>query len=115
MSREATALATDVTKINDGNWHHVAVVIHLGTTVTFYVDGALSSNVAINSTAATADSFFQLGVNSWVPYGNYFTGTMDEVRIYDRALSASDVASLYLSVSVTPPVATLSPGLSNPS
>jgi hypothetical protein len=107
-----SSLATDVTRINDGNWHHVAVVIHLGTTVTFYVDGALSSNVAINSTAATADSFFQLGVNSWVPYGNYFTGTMDEVRIYDRALSASDVASLYLSVSVTPPVATLSPGLS---
>ncbi len=105
------SLATDVTKINDGNWHHVAAVIHLGTTVTFYVDGALSSNVAINSTAATADSFFQLGVNSWVPYGNYFTGTMDEVRIYNRALSASDVASLYLSVSVAPPVATLSPGL----
>ncbi len=106
-----SSLATDVTKINDGNWHHVAAVIHLGTTVTFYVDGALSSNVAINSTAATADSFFQLGVNSWVPYGNYFTGTMDEVRIYNRALSASDVASLYLSVSVAPPVATLSPGL----
>jgi Concanavalin A-like lectin/glucanases superfamily/Bacterial Ig domain/Chitobiase/beta-hexosaminidase C-terminal domain/Bacterial Ig-like domain (group 2) len=104
-------LVTDVTKINDGNWHHVALVIRLGTSVSFYIDGALSSSQAIDTAAAPAPSLFQFGLNPWTPYGTYFNGTMDEVRIYNRALSANDVASLYLSVAVTPVVATLSPGM----
>ena len=33
----------DTTKINDGQWHHVAVVIAMGQSIQFYVDGALSS------------------------------------------------------------------------
>ena len=33
----------DTTPINDGQWHHVAVVINLGSNVQFYIDGALRS------------------------------------------------------------------------
>jgi predicted transglutaminase-like cysteine proteinase len=104
-----SALVSDVTKINDGNWHHLAVVIRLGNSVTFFVDGALSSSQAINSIPAPSASHFQMGLNPWIPYGNYFFGLMDEVRIYDRALSASDVVSLYNSVNITQPVVTGQP------
>ena len=37
----------------------------------------------------------QLGLNAWTPYGNYFTGNLNQVRIYDSALAASDVSALY--------------------
>ena len=105
-------VATDVTKINDGNWHHIAVVIKLGVSVTFYVDGALSSSFSIDSAANSADSSLEFGLNPYAPYGNYFTGTMDEVRIYDRALSAGDVASLFHPVSITPSSSSLYEGQS---
>jgi len=100
-------VATDVTKINDGNWHHIAVVIKLGVSVTFYVDGALSSSFSVDSAANSANSDLQFGLNPYAPYGTYFTGSMDEVRIYDRALSAGDVASLFHPVSITPASAVL--------
>ena len=103
-------VATDVTKINDGSWHYVAVVIQLGTSVTFYVDGALSSTVPMNSTAATSTSWFQMGLNSWIPYGTYFTGNMDEVRVYNRALLSTDVLALAGPVSITPRTVSLYQG-----
>jgi uncharacterized repeat protein (TIGR01451 family) len=89
------SVATDVTRINDGNWHHVAVVVALGSSVTFYVDGQLSSSYPINSVSAVAVTSFEMGITSIATSGTYFTGSMDEVRVYNRALSASDVASLF--------------------
>ena len=89
-----STIASDVTKINDGNWHHVAVVVNLGTSVSFYIDGTLSSTSTIFSEAEAAQSYFQLGLNPYTPYGQYFTGSMDEVRVYNRALTASDVTAL---------------------
>ena len=103
-------VATDVTKINDGNWHHLAVVIQLGTSVTFYVDGVLSSTVTMNSGAGAAATWFQMGLNPWSPFGTFFTGSMDEVRVYNRALSASDVLALAGPVVVSPRSATLVQG-----
>jgi hypothetical protein len=89
------SVATDVTRINDGNWHHVAVVVTLGSSVAFYVDGQLSSTYPLNSVPAVAVTSFEMGITSIATSGTYFTGSMDEVRIYNRALSASDVASLF--------------------
>ena len=39
-------IATDSAKINDGQWHHVAVTITLNSNVSFYVDGALEFRVS---------------------------------------------------------------------
>jgi len=87
-------VATDVTKINDGNWHRVIAVIKLGTSVTFYIDGQFSSTYTMNSVAGTASTFLQFGLDPYPPNGTYFTGNMDEVRVYNRALSGSDVIAL---------------------
>ncbi|HLG95335.1 MAG TPA: LamG-like jellyroll fold domain-containing protein [Bryobacteraceae bacterium] len=80
--------------INDGRWHHIAVVVRLGSTVSFYVDGVLSSLPTVFSASARANSLFQMGANPDPTLGANFTGSMDEVRIYDRALSSSEIASL---------------------
>src|SRR5208283_2784214 len=85
---------TDTKKINDGKWHEITVVFKLASGITFYVDGTQTSTFAMSGVAMTAASYFQMGLNPWTPYGTYFTGTMDEVRIYNRALSAADVSAL---------------------
>jgi hypothetical protein len=89
-------MTTDVTKINDGKWHHLAVVIKLGTSgsITFYVDGMLSSLQSRQFKAGGSSAPLQLGLNPWSPYGNYFTGDLDQVVVYNRTLSASEVAAL---------------------
>ena len=38
---DGSRVAADSRTINDGNWHHLAAVLTLGTGVTFYVDGVL--------------------------------------------------------------------------
>jgi Concanavalin A-like lectin/glucanases superfamily/Bacterial Ig domain len=89
--------ALDQRRVNDGNWHSVAAVLQLGSGVTFYVDGAAAPLVAANITANSSAFPLQFGITSWTPYGNYFTGDMDQLRIYNRALAASEVTALYSS------------------
>jgi M6 family metalloprotease-like protein len=84
----------DITAINDGQWHHVAVVITLGQSVQFFIDGQLSSTKPLLTTAAANRVALYLGALT-VPYnGVPFVGSLDEVKIYSRALSASDVLTL---------------------
>jgi hypothetical protein len=80
--------------VNDGLWHHVAVVVRLGQDVTFYCDGALSSVVPAKVKAGNSGASLLVGKSPWYDYGYGFTGSLDEVRIYRAALSAADVAAL---------------------
>lgn len=81
---------------NDGNWHHVACVIN-GTTVAAYLDGAnagtgQNSNVNGNFQGRSARTLMiaQAGNSS-----GYWGGSLDDVRVYNRALSSSDITELY--------------------
>ena len=78
---------SDIT-INDGNWHHGAATYD-GTTVSIYVDGVL--NVTCAKSFNTVLTKFEIGTASgW--WGNpYFNGTIDEVKIYNRVLSAEEI------------------------
>ena len=90
-------MATGTVKVNDGNWHHVTVVITVGEGIQFYVDGVAAGSRSTRVVGGgDGTSNLNLGVCQWVPFGGYFNGMMDEVEVYDRALSASEVNSVYL-------------------
>jgi len=81
------------TVVNDGNWHHVAIVYdpsNSAGTVSLYVDGNLDTrgtptvNVNIGSTTNFTIGRRVDGVNN-------FTGEIDEVRYWNRALSQNDL------------------------
>lgn len=81
---------------NDGAWHHV-VGTYDGNTSRLYVDGNLSTSSARGAeNPSSATSSLEIGGSVQVPAcGSGFVGEIDDVRIYQRALSASEVSTLY--------------------
>jgi DNA-directed RNA polymerase subunit RPC12/RpoP len=78
--------------IKDTDWHHLAVT-KSGSTVVFYVDGIAHSAPVYDSefVFSTDAAIGAAGDNS----GDNFLGLIDEVGIYNRALSASEIQALY--------------------
>lgn len=70
-------------------WHHVAVTYD-GTTHKFYYDGAFLNSGTGNTRATTGTRFYLGRTVDDVA----FSGTLDDVAIYTRALSADDVLEL---------------------
>ena len=69
-------------------WTHLAVTYN-GAALTLYVNGNPVSSVARTGSLATSTNPLQIGGDSL--YGQYFQGTIDEVRIYNRALSQAEI------------------------
>jgi len=78
--------------VTNSEWHHVAVTQD-GTTVKMYVDGIVQSDTETTSmwwqdmTYSTQSVWIGDAFNTL----NYFTGHIDEVKIYDRALSQKEI------------------------
>ncbi len=86
---------------NDGSWHFVTATRASGTgNMRLYVDG----NQVITGTGATGDliapSFIGLGNNTCVATSKY-TGTLDDIVVYDRQISTVEVQNLYNFSSLT--------------
>ncbi len=86
-----SANLTGVANVFNDVWHHV-VVTYNGVTKTIYVDGALDNSVAYSGALNSNTTSVKIG--SSVGIGDYL-GQIDDVRIYNRVLSASEVKALY--------------------
>jgi PKD repeat protein len=69
-------------------WTHLAATYD-GTTMRLYVNGALVASRAQTGAITTSGQALTIGGNPL--FGAYFSGQIDEVRIYDRALSSSEI------------------------
>ncbi len=64
-----------------------------GSSLKFYKNGIL-----VNQTALFSDTISAVGSGFWMGRysgGSYFPGLIDNVRIYNRALSASEIQAMY--------------------
>jgi len=90
------AVTTD-SLIAEDLWQHVVVTFDSSTkTVTFYYNGVFKpSTSTIDTLPDELNDDLYIGVwgGAYHPYGN-FDGKIDDVRIYDRALSAEEVKEL---------------------
>jgi len=88
-------------RVDDGQWHHVAGVFDNGT-LTMYIDAGPEASVFGGSTFGTGTTRFGfLGIGSEATEFDgrpnatgYFNGDLDDVRIYDRALTQAKIAYL---------------------
>ena len=82
--------------VTDGNWHHVAITYDqsVSGSVSLYIDGVLSmSNPNTTNWSWGASQEIELG-RSHDPYWFVYDGQMDDVRIYNRILTAGEVSTI---------------------
>ena len=82
-------------KYNDEKWHHVAVTYN-GSAVSLYVDGKEIGKLATNNATIDNNSTqpLRIGANS-LNIDKFFTGDIDEIRVWDRPLTLSEVEKAY--------------------
>lgn len=89
---------TSTTTMNDGNWHHIVATYESSTgTVKGYIDG--SEEISFSTGGASSATFsvydFCIGANKQGSnVYNPLDGKMDQVRIFDKVLSSSEVTTL---------------------
>ncbi len=98
------AQITPLTAYSDDQWLHIAIVQH-GNLVTGYVNGEVLGTGTLDGTYSGATPFvaaigsrYNPFAGGWVGYGDgtyQFRGVIDDLYIYNRALSPSEVSTLY--------------------
>ncbi|MCC5887121.1 MAG: DUF11 domain-containing protein [Gammaproteobacteria bacterium] len=74
-------------------WQHVAGVYD-GSELRIYVDGTLAGSTTHSGVIRAFNANTELNLGRWKPAGRFFNGDIDEVRIYDTALTQGDIMSL---------------------
>ena len=91
-SGQSPSLLRSQTVIADGQWHRVGLVWD-GSNRILYADDA---EVAKDTETQLHDSYggLHIGAGKDLQPGTFWPGLIDDVRIYNRALSAEDIARL---------------------
>ena len=104
-------VASGTAVLSTTTWTHIAATYD-GATLRFYVNGTQASSRAAGGTIVVANGVLSIGGND--TWGEWFGGSIDELRIYSRRLSAAEIqADMNTPVgppdTVTPNVAVTSP------
>ena len=84
------------TTVIDDAWHHIAYVLEDSSdTITIYVDGSDVLSFTLTVPISTTD-VFSLGqeYDAGMATGDFYDGQLDEVRVYDRALSEAEIVEI---------------------
>jgi hypothetical protein len=86
-------------------WRHIVFTSN-NQSLKMYIDGNLNSTYTNPESIATLSSQILFGKHSKSLYPYYTSGSLDDIRIYNRALSEQEVTEMYnesvLSVEITP-------------
>ena len=81
--------------ITDGQWHHVGLVYVLDSFCRhLYVDGTEVAKDNSIVAGEPSDGGLYFGADKMLGQGTFFSGLIDDIRIYDEVLSAEEVAEL---------------------
>jgi len=81
-----------ISTINDSTWYHLATV-HDGTSATLYLNGSSLGTQTVNAVPSTAGNSFNIG--RYLSGSYYWNGYLDEVALFNRALTFSEVSNIY--------------------
>jgi hypothetical protein len=82
------------TPINDGVWHQcVATRVESTGALTIYVDGLPQGSGTGSTNPLKASTYLRFG--SRQNGANFFNGSLDEIKLYTRALGSNEVTALY--------------------
>ena len=95
-NNQSNTLVASPSPIPLNKWSHVAITYD-GNTLKLFINGSLSSS---KTSGLVLNTLSSSGISIGESYNangfwNPFNGKIDEVAIYSRALSASEINSLY--------------------
>ncbi|NQU20184.1 MAG: hypothetical protein HQ567_02800 [Candidatus Nealsonbacteria bacterium] len=81
-------------RVNDGRWHHLAQVVD-DKTISIYVDGKLDVSAPLRGTKTGSAAPLCLGTRSPGSATYRYQGCLDEVCMFDRALTADEMQTIH--------------------
>jgi len=96
-SATTTYTVSSSNTINDNAWHHVETTFDRDGNMTMYVDGKDRGSTDISG-ISSADISTSASLYAGVDYtgaANYFSGSLDDIRIYNYARSAAQIRQDY--------------------
>ena len=86
--------------ITVGEWYHIAIS-YTGEKLVSYINGVQAASIDVSDSFAQNDDSLYIGKDP-PDATEYYRGELDDIRIYNRALSAAEVKALYDGTAVTP-------------
>lgn len=83
-------------------WYHIAATYD-GTTIKLYENGSMVNSTAVTGVIQNVNSKISIGADDATPTTFPMSGSIDEVRVWDRALTATEI-STYRNCEFTGPV-----------
>lgn len=90
--------------VNDGVWHQATYIVKASNYFSLYLDGQLVGQTSITEDAAAINlggKVINVGKMQYWGSPAYFNGNIDEVKIWNKALSGSEVNSTYINSSLS--------------
>jgi hypothetical protein len=88
----APVTAYSLAKLTQGTWHHI-VATYDGTLLSLYIDGSLTTTQTGGSPLVSSQS--PLSIGNLAGGSGFANGLINDVQIYNRALSSGEIQSLY--------------------
>jgi hypothetical protein len=90
-STTANYLYSNSTIATDSTWRHIVATFD-GSTQNLYINGVLDSTRSLSATISASTFPLYFGANS--SFSELFAGNLDDIRLYNRALSATEISVL---------------------
>ncbi len=100
VNAAGTAVVLNSGVLESGSWDHV-VGTYDGSNVRIYVNGVEQGTPQAQTGNIRQSAGATVKIGTWKYQNYYYKGTVDEVRIYNRALSAAEIATLAAAGTVT--------------
>ena len=94
--------------VNDGVWHHVGLTWrHQSGAVTLFLNGKIAAEGVLKPRAALEDDILRLGFTAadFPEESPWFEGQIDDLHLYNRALSPDEMYTLYQRLQEPPLIA----------
>lgn len=93
---------SSTTLIQSGSWYHVAATYRPAQRIELFINGTCEAVLDNGIVVASNPNPFSIGAST-VFSGRYFEGGIDQVRLYDGAMSPSEIQAVYYGESGTLP------------
>jgi polyhydroxybutyrate depolymerase len=80
--------------ITDGLWHHVGIVVAANGVRNLYVDEVRVAFDVQSNNLPSSNGGLYFGTSKNLDAGTFFSGLIDDIRIYNKALSAEEITAL---------------------